>query len=133
MSLYMKDSTGKRVKIAGTGVDGKSAYQSALDAGYTGSEADFNKTLKDVPEHIANKENPHGVTAAQVGAAPASHNHSATNITSGTLPVSRGGTGQTTLTPPVGTSALRAIYAGTTDMAAGSTALTTGAIYLCYQ
>ena len=31
-----------------------------------------------------------------IGAAAASHNHSATNITSGTLPITRGGTGSTT-------------------------------------
>lgn len=31
-----------------------------------------------------------------IGAAPASHNHSAANITSGTLPITRGGTGSTT-------------------------------------
>lgn len=32
---------------------------------------------------------------SEIGAAASSHNHSAANITSGTLPVSRGGTGQT--------------------------------------
>ncbi|SCJ79452.1 Uncharacterised protein [uncultured Flavonifractor sp.] len=37
-------------------------------------------------------------TADQVGAAAASHNHSASDITSGTLPVSRGGTGVNSLT-----------------------------------
>ena len=51
----------------------------------------------------------------------------------GTLPVNRGGTGQTSNTPAVTTSAYRAIYAGTSDMTAGSTALTTGKIYLVYE
>lgn len=37
-----------------------------------------------------------GITPANIGAAASSHNHSASNITSGTLPVARGGTGQTT-------------------------------------
>ena len=37
--------------------------------------------------------NPHSTTAAQVGAAKASHAHSADDITSGILPTSRGGTG----------------------------------------
>lgn len=37
-------------------------------------------------------------TLAEIGAAPASHNHSASNITSGTLGVARGGTGRATLT-----------------------------------
>ena len=36
------------------------------------------------------------ITAASVGAAASSHNHSADNITSGTLPIERGGTGGTT-------------------------------------
>ena len=34
-------------------------------------------------------------TASEIGAAASSHNHSASNITSGTLPVARGGTGLT--------------------------------------
>ena len=65
--------------------------------------------------------------------AAASHKHGAGDITSGTLDVARGGTGQTTLTPAVGTSALRASYAGTTDLTAGSSALTTGAVYMVYE
>lgn len=36
------------------------------------------------------------ITAASVGAAASSHNHSADNITSGTLPIARGGTGGAT-------------------------------------
>jgi hypothetical protein len=36
------------------------------------------------------------ITYSNVGAAAASHNHSAGNITSGTLPIARGGTGGTT-------------------------------------
>lgn len=68
-----------------------------------------------------------------IGAAASSHNHSATNITSGTLAVSRGGTGQTTLTPAVGKKGVRQIYAGTSDMTAGSTPLTTGVVYFVYE
>ena len=41
---------------------------------------------EDVSNHISNSDNPHGVTAAQIGAEP--------TIT--TLPVSKGGTGSTT-------------------------------------
>ena len=67
------------------------------------------------------------------GKAASSHNHNASNITSGTLPVTRGGTGQTSLTPAVTAKALRAIYAGTSDMTAGSTTLTTGTVYLVYE
>jgi hypothetical protein len=64
---------------------------------------------------------------------PTAHNHAASEITSGTLAVARGGTGQTSLTPAVGTAGVRSIYAGTTDMTAGSSALTTGAIYFVYE
>ena len=51
-----------------TGADGKSAFQAAVDAGYTGSEAEFNTALVKTPGHISNKSNPHGVTPAQIGA-----------------------------------------------------------------
>lgn len=36
------------------GSDGKSAYQIATEAGYSGTETAFNTALKDVPGHIAN-------------------------------------------------------------------------------
>ena len=51
-----------------------------------------------IGNHVANKENPHGVTAEQVGAAEEDHEHSAADISSGTFPVARGGTGKTTHT-----------------------------------
>ncbi|WP_293969357.1 phage tail protein [uncultured Ruminococcus sp.] len=40
--------------------------------------------------------NPHKITCSTIGAATSSHPHAATDITSGTLPISRGGTGGTT-------------------------------------
>lgn len=73
----------------------------------------------DLTSHTGNKSNPHGVTLSQLGVtasadelnymdgvtsavqtqlngkAASSHNHSASNITSGTLGVARGGTGVT--------------------------------------
>ena len=91
--------------------------------------------------HIARTDNPHGVTAAQVGAVPttrkvngkalsadvtlaaadvgaaaASHSHGAGDITSGTLPVARGGTGAASLT------------SGNALIGAGTGAVTTRAI-----
>ena len=36
------------------GADGKSAYQTATEAGYSGTETAFNTALKEVPGHIAN-------------------------------------------------------------------------------
>ena len=49
------------------GADGKSAYQTAVEGGYSGTETAFNAALADVPGHIASKDNPHVVTKAQVG------------------------------------------------------------------
>lgn len=48
------------------GADGKSAYQTAVESGYSGTETAFNSSLAAVPSHIADKSNPHGVTKAQV-------------------------------------------------------------------
>ena len=146
------------------------------------AETKANAVQTNLTSHTNNKSNPHGVTAAQLGAVPTSrtvngkalsanisltkadvglgnvdntsdankpistatqtalngkantsHTHAAGDITSGTLAVARGGTGQTTLTPAVTTKGVRQIYAGTADMTAGTTALTTGCIYLVYE
>ena len=48
------------------GADGKSAYQTAVESGYSGTETAFNSSLAAVPSHIADKSNPHGVTKVQV-------------------------------------------------------------------
>lgn len=45
------------------GTDGKSAYQTAVEAGYSGTETAFNTALKEVPGHIGNSDI--HVTAAQ--------------------------------------------------------------------
>ena len=58
------------------GLPGKDAYTAATEAGYTGTETEFNTALSGVPGHIASTNNPHGVTAAQIGAAQAEHTHS---------------------------------------------------------
>ena len=52
------------------------------------------KAVRSLIAHIGSTSNPHSVTASQVGAAASSHNHSAANITSGTMGVQRGGTGK---------------------------------------
>ena len=62
------------------GADGKSAYQTAVEAGYAGTETAFNEALKDVPGHISSTENPHGVTAAQAGAIPSSEKGAANGV-----------------------------------------------------
>jgi len=41
MSIYVRDKDGKRKQIAGNGMPGKSAYQYAVDGGFTGTEEEF--------------------------------------------------------------------------------------------
>lgn len=62
------------------GADGKSAYQTAVEGGYSGTETAFNAALVAMPNHIADKENPHGVTAAQAGAIPSSEKGAASGV-----------------------------------------------------
>lgn len=47
--------------------------------------------------HLSAK-NPHNISAADISAAPEDHKHSANDVTTGTFPVSRGGTGAATAT-----------------------------------
>lgn len=75
-----------------------------------------------IDEHAANKENPHEVTAAQVGAAAEEHEHSANDITSGTMPVARGGTGRATHTS-------NAVLTGNGTNAVKNVATANGAMY----
>ena len=51
------------------------------------------KAISSLISHLSNTSNPHQVTLNQVGAAAREHIHSANDINSGILPVSRGGTG----------------------------------------
>lgn len=62
---------------------------------------------------------------------PAAHNQAASTITAGTLAgkVRANASAITTL----GDGQVRDIYAGTTDMVAGSTTMNTGAIYIMYE
>lgn len=71
---------------------------------------------------------------SSLGAAPVNHSHSVNDITSGTLPVARGGTGGTT--PETARNAIGAapMYTySSTDIVAGSTALETGKLYFVYE
>lgn len=53
------------------------------------------KAISTLIAHLANKNNPHDVTAAQISAAAVKHYHSAsTDFNDGVLPVVRGGTGE---------------------------------------
>lgn len=68
------------------GEDGKSAYASAVEGGYTGTQEEFNAALSELDDgpflplsdaaefqaHVQDKNNPHDVTAAQINALPLS-------------------------------------------------------------
>lgn len=61
------------------------------------SQSELN-SVKNIAEKHADRHaagGPDAITPSMIGAAPASHTHSASDITSGTLPISRGGTGAT--------------------------------------
>lgn len=82
--------------VATLGSDGKvpTSQLPEMDYDAAGSAAAVQGNLD---AHTANQQNPHGVTAEQVGAAPASHTHPVGQVT-GVLPVSKGGTGVGSLT-----------------------------------
>jgi len=71
------------------------------------------------------------LTASDVSAAPASHNQAASTITAGTLAGSV--VANATAVANLGTKQVRNIYAGTDDMTAGTSALSTGDIYIVYE
>lgn len=116
--------------------------------------------------HASNTNNPHNVTAEQVGARPNTWTPNAAEV--GAVPTSRmvngkalsadislsavdvgaaqtslanvtsgtfGGTAKANASgvTNLGTAQLRNIYAGTSDMTAGSSSLTTGDIYFVYE
>ena len=58
----------------------------------------ISKAVRNFVSHFTNKNNPHEVTADQVGAASKTHKHSTADLTSGILSVQRGGTGKDSLT-----------------------------------
>lgn len=78
MILYARDDNGNFVPIPA--ICGESAYEMAVRGGYQGTEADFiaflNGNISGVmptglePNHTDDKNNPHNVTAKQVGALP---------------------------------------------------------------
>lgn len=107
--IYVDESTNKTYRWGGSSYVEISA---SLTLGETENTAYRGDRGKQAYDHISRSDNPHGVTYQQVGAAAAdhthtpsdigaaaaTHNHSASNITSGYLPISRGGLGGGTAT-----------------------------------
>ena len=82
--LKIRDENGNFVGIPSIkGDNGKSAYEQAVEGGFAGTEEEFMQILGnlggvfalqladtiDAEEHISDKNNPHGVTVEQIGAA----------------------------------------------------------------
>lgn len=69
--VYMYDSSAgwlDQGQLQGpTGSTGKSAYNAAVEAGYTGNEDTFNAQMAAMPTHITDTNNPHSVTKSQLG------------------------------------------------------------------
>lgn len=74
------------------------------------------------------------VATALAGKSDTGHKHAASDITSGILAIDRGGTGVSALSgTDYNTARFRGIYANTSGMTAGSSALANGVIYLQYE
>ncbi len=71
------------------------------------------------------------LAADDVGAAASSHNQAASTITAGTL--AGRVVANTSAMATLGTAQLRNSYAGTADLTAGTSALTTGSLYFVYE
>lgn len=106
----------------------KPAYTAAeVGADAAGSAAAVQSNLD---AHTGNTANPHNVTAAQVGAAASVHYHAASDITSGTLSITRGGTGVTSIG---GTDYTTTRFRGSQLRSADTTPTTNGTINWTYE
>lgn len=88
----LRDSNGEVIQDhLGTAIEGKVLLLADMENQVEGALIELTDK---VDKHIANKNNPHGVTPSQIGAAAASHKHSPNDLNS-PVPVSLGGTGAT--------------------------------------
>lgn len=127
-------SANDKVKLDGiaTGAN-KTIVDSSLNG--TSTNAIQNKAVKTALDGKASSSHTHptaqitGLDAVLAGKASASHTHSADNITSGALPIRRGGTGVDTI------QKLRKqiVEYSTQDLQAGVSELEQGKLYVVYQ
>lgn len=99
----------------------KKATSDAETAAATAAEANATATAASAAAEAA-QATADEAAAAAAAAAPASHNHAASNITSGTLGVARGGTGAATHTA-------NAVLTGNGTSAVNNVATASGALY----
>ena len=134
------------------GADGKSPYQVAVEEGYTGTQSEFNSALAGIAEKADRVVPSAAGNLAALGAdgslqdsgkkttdfASTSHQHSAGDIASGTLPVSRGGTGTASFTSgyaligsgtgPVTVRRIDHLSSPTDDLSGGTEIITAGTL-----
>ena len=128
--IYVAQDTNKTYRWSG------SAYveiAQGVALGETSATAYRGDRGKTAYEHSQTTSgNPHAVTLSDLGAAAASHTHAAGDITSGTLAVARGGTGQISVdTAPTSGSAKMVTSGGVyTALAAKQAAAVTGTVTL---
>ena len=127
--VKLSDSTSSTTAAASGGTCATpKAVKDALDAAKTYADGVGVTGVKGDSESSYRTGNVN-LTPANIGAAPASHNHSASDITSGTLGVARGGTGASTLGAGVvyhsasGTGALSIASAANLVSAIGNSAV----------
>ena len=109
-------------------------FDGAMITDHLGTEIEartllLSETEIQLEHHISDRNNPHGVTPEQIGAAPEEHTHSADDVLGGTFSEAVKAASGTDYT----VSKFRNISAGTEDLEAGVSALENGAIYLVYE
>ena len=85
--LHIRDKDGNFIPIPA--IQGKSAYEQAIDGGYEGTEEEFIALLNGLitsvsGEHVTNFENPHRVTVEQLGSLKIYNSFAALNKALGT-------------------------------------------------
>lgn len=122
------DKIDAAIKAAKEGRDALSARISAEETARTAAETRFEGLINDEAQERA--QDISGIETQLSGKANSSHTHGAGNIDAGTFAdtavKAKSGTDYST-------ARVRNIYAGTSDLTAGSSSLASGNIYLVYE
>lgn len=130
VKVLSKGTSGQILKSTGSGVEWADNKVANTLTVKLNSGTDEGSTMFTFDGSNAKSVN---ITPAAIGASASEHKHAASDITSGTLPVSRGGTGATTFTSGYalignGTSAVTTKKIDTTVTSGSSSLITSGAV-----
>ncbi len=160
--LKIRDADGKWVSVpaimGSQGKPGEGAYKSAIEGGYEGTENALNKALALLPsieiefeEHLQRNDNPHGVSAEDVGLGHVDNTADADkpisnavkdalsvltsemSVCSETMLSHKGDKNNPHGVTPDGIGAAPAYAYGTEDLTAGTSELATGKLYFVYE